>query len=340
MEVFRPETRAGLLIFVAVVVLSIGIFTIGNLRTLWEKKRSLVVAFQYADGIETGSPVWYAGYKVGEVTAIRIAHAPAEHIAITVKIDAQARVRKDSHAYIRNLGMMGSKYLELSPGTPDAPELLPGDALQGESPASLSQVIETGAQVAQQLQGTIKEIQELVHEVRVDAPIQETLKNANAFMVDMRQRGKDLETLFQSVEKLADSLRQTSQNVNQTAVKGGDHLVALLAELRDTNRNLQGAFGRLDGQLNAVLGQAQKDLGEAGGLIQDARSVVDANDQNLFLFIQHLNETSRHLEILIEDLKINPWKVVWKGEGSKEGGTRSKPEEWREKGRIGWHVKD
>jgi len=139
-------------ILVAAAVLSVGIFTIGNLRTLWEKKRSLVVAFQYADGIETGSPVWYAGYKVGEVTGIRIAQAPTEHIAITVKIDAQARVRKDSHATIRNLGMMGSKYLELSPGTPDAPELLPGDALQGESPASLSQVIETGAQVAQQLQ--------------------------------------------------------------------------------------------------------------------------------------------------------------------------------------------
>jgi phospholipid/cholesterol/gamma-HCH transport system substrate-binding protein len=340
MEVFRPETRAGLLILVAAAVLSVGIFTIGNLRTLWEKKRSLVVAFQYADGIETGSPVWYAGYKVGEVTGIRIAQAPTEHIAITVKIDAQARVRKDSHATIRNLGMMGSKYLELSPGSPDAPELPPGDALQGESPASLSQVIETGQQVAQQLQGTIKEIQELVHEVRVDAPIQETLKNANAFMVDMRQRGKDLETLFRSVEKLSDSLRQTSQNVNQTALKGGDHLVALLAELRDTNRNLQGTIGHLDGQLNAVLGQAHKGLGEAGGLIQDLRSVVDANDQNLFLFIQHLNETSRHLEILSEDLKINPWKVVWKGEGSKAGGVRSKPEEWREKGRIGWHVKD
>jgi phospholipid/cholesterol/gamma-HCH transport system substrate-binding protein len=340
MEVFRPDTRAGLLILAAAVVLSIGIFLVGHLRTLWDKKKAIVVAFQYADGIETGSPVWYAGYKVGEVTDIRIAHDPNDHIAITVKIDAQARVRQDSHAYIRNLGMMGAKYLELTPGSPTSPELAAGGRLQGESPASLSQVIETGQQVAQKLQGTIQEIQEMVHEIRVEAPIQETLKNANAFMLDLRQRGKDLQTVFRSVENLSDSLQKTSQSLNQTAQKGGDQLLALLTELRDTNRNLQGTISHLDGQLTTVLGQAHQDLGEAGGLIREVRSVVDANDQNLFLFIQHLKDTSRHLDILSEDLKANPWKVVWKGDGSNEGSMRGNPEEWREKGRIGWHVRD
>jgi phospholipid/cholesterol/gamma-HCH transport system substrate-binding protein len=340
MEVFRPSIRAGLLILVSAVVLSIGIFMVGNLRSRWENKKTVVLNFQYADGIETGSPVWYAGYKVGEVADIRIAHDATDFIAITARINPQARVRKDSHAYIRNLGMMGAKYVEITQGSPDSPEVAPGEVLQGESPASISQVIETGQQIALQLQGTTKEIQEWVHELRADMPIQETLKNANAFMVDMRERSKDLELLLRSVEKLASSLQKTSQNVHQTAEQGGNQLVALLGELRDTNRQLQATLGHLDGQLGGVLDKAHQDLSEAGGLIHDVRSVVDTNDQNLFQFIQHLKETSRHLEILSEDLKTNPWKVVWKGDGSKEGSARSNPEEWREKGRIGWHARD
>jgi phospholipid/cholesterol/gamma-HCH transport system substrate-binding protein len=340
MEVFRPSIRAGLLILVAAVVLSIGIFTVGNLRSRWEHKKNLLLNFQYADGIETGSPVWYAGYKVGEVEDIRIAHGATDFIAITARIDPRARVRTDSRAFIRNLGMMGAKYVEITQGSPDAPELSPDEVLKGESPASISEVIESAQQIALQLQGTTKEIQEWVHELRTDLPIQATLNNANAFMTDMRERSKDLEALLRSVTKLAESLQVTSKDVQRTAQQGGTQLLALLSELRDTNRQMQGSLGRLDGQLHGVLGQAHHDLTEAGGLIQDVRTVVDANDPNLFQFIHHLKETSRHLEILSEDLKTNPWKVVWKGDGSTEGSTRAKPEEWREKGRIGWHVRD
>jgi phospholipid/cholesterol/gamma-HCH transport system substrate-binding protein len=340
MDVFRPSIRAGLLVLAAAVVLSIGIFMVGNLRSRWENKKTVVLNFQYADGIETGSPVWYAGFKVGEVTDIRIAHGATDFIAITARINPQARVRKDSRAFIRNLGMMGAKYVEITQGSPESPEAAPGEVLQGEAPASISQVIETGQQIAQQLQGTTKEIQEWIHELRSDLPIQATLQNANAFMLDMRQRGKDLEAVLRSVEKLSESLRKTSHSVHQTAQQGGDRLVALLGELRDTNHQLQGTLGRLDGQLSGVLGTAHQGLNEAGGLIHDVRSMVDTNDENVFQLMLHLKETSRHLEILSEDLKTNPWKVVWKGDGSKEGNARANPEEWREKGRVGWHVRD
>lgn len=351
MEVFRSEIRSGILILASAILLAIGIFVVSDIRTLWEQKKELVLLFRYADGISKGSPVWYAGLEVGEVTHVGISRGGEQRIVVTVLIDPDAKVRKDSRAHIRNLGMMGAKYVEITPGSPESPELLPGEALEGETPSSIAQIIEAGEQIASQLKVTIQEVHGLVQEIRGNVPIQDTLRNANAFLQEIRQRNKDLESVFRrvdsllsssqdSVQGLAGSLRETSQSLNRATQEGGNELVALLRELRETNRGLQERMARLEGQLGPILGQAQQGFSEAGGLIRDARSVLDVNDQNLYLLILQLQETSRHLQALTEDLRAHPWKVVWKGEGSPGDATRSGPEEVRVKGRVGRHGKE
>jgi len=223
--------------------------------------------------------------------------------------------------------------------------------LAHETKNPLGIIMGMAQQIAAQLQGTIQEIQGLVRDVRGNAPIQETLENANGFLVDMRKRVDELGTLFGKVDGLlvtsqtsldgvAGSLRETSRTVNRAVQDGGGELVALLRELRDTNQTLQERMGRIEAQLTPVLAQARQGVAEAGGLMKDARSVLDANDQNLYLLILQLQETSRHLQGLSEDLRAHPWKVIWKGDGAPGEGDRRGPEEWRTKGRIGRHGKE
>jgi phospholipid/cholesterol/gamma-HCH transport system substrate-binding protein len=351
MEVYRSEIRSGILIVLSAVILAVGVFLVSDIRTLWEEKRAVVLLFRYADGISKGSPVWYAGLEVGEVTEVRIAREKADRIAVTVRIAPEARIRKDSRAFIRNLGMMGAKYVEISPGSAGAPELQPGEPLEGDTPASLSEIIETGQQIAQQLQGTIQEVAGLVRDIRGNAPIQETVQGAHALMADIRQRTSELGPILakldgllgvsrDALEGVAGGLRETTKNLNRTAVAGGAELVALLRELRETNRGLQERMARIEGQIAPVLAQAGKGIEEAGGLVRDARSVLDENDQNLHLLILQLQETSRHLQGLSEDLRAHPWKVIWKGDGAADDGKRRAQEEWRAKARMGRHGKE
>jgi len=351
MEVFRSEIKSGALILASAVLLAVGIFLVSDIRTLWEKKKEIVLLFRYADGISKGSPVWYAGLEVGEVTHVGIARDREARIAVTVMVDPDARVRRDSRAHIRNLGMMGAKYVEITPGSPESPELPPGEPLEGETPSSIAEIIETGQEIALQLKGTIREVHGLVQEIRGSVPLAQTLSNANAFLEEIRQRNRDLESVFRkvdgllsssqdSVEGLAGSLKETSQNMNRVAQEGGSELVELLRELRGTNKELQERMARIEGQLAPVLGQAERGLSEAGGLMRDARSVLDANDQNLYLLLLRLQEASRHLQALSEDLRAHPWKVIWKGEGSQGDASRGGPEEQRVKGRVGRHGKE
>ena len=340
MQVFRSEIKVGLLILLAFALLCAGIFITSNLRTLWDNKKTLVFLFPYADGITRGSPVWYAGFEVGEVTDIRIAKEAKDRIAVTARINPMAQVRKDSSIEIRSLGMMGAKYVEISPGSSDSPEVAPGEVFEGKSPSSLSQVIETGQQVASHMVELIRETKTLVHEVRAEYSIKDVVGNANGLLVDMRGRGEDLKTLVHKLDKFADSLNVTGQHLKSATGEGGKELTTLLKELRDTNKGLQKRLENVEGQLTKTLGQAGKGFAEAEGAVKGVRSLVSSSEQDIVSLLRNLKETSHHLDALSEDLQAHPYKVIWKEEGAKDKITPKGTEQWREKGRIGPHGKE
>jgi phospholipid/cholesterol/gamma-HCH transport system substrate-binding protein len=340
MEVFRSEIKVGVLMLVAAVLLGAGIIIASDVKTLFDHRRTLTLLFPYADGITKGSPVWYAGLEVGEVSDIHIAEKTPDRIAVAVKMDPRAQVRKDSHIDIRSLGMMGAKYVEISPGSIESPEVKPGEVLEGQSPASLSQILETGQLVATRLVNLVQETQSLIHEVRTESSIKETIQNSNALLVELRDVGRDLKPVIEKASEFADSLKSAGSNLQQTTGEGGKELTAFLKDLRETNHSLQRKIDGIESQLTKTLTQAEKGLLEAEGLVKGAKSVVTSNEQDLAALLKYLKETSRHLEALSSDLRAHPWKVIWKKDGTHDQAMPTGTDQWREKERIGPHGKE
>jgi phospholipid/cholesterol/gamma-HCH transport system substrate-binding protein len=324
MQVFRSDIRVGLLVLISFVLFVIGIFVVSDVRSLWDKKKMLNILFEYADGITSGSPVWYAGFEVGGVKAIRIAPGVADRIMLTVKISPDVRVRKDSRAEIRSLGMMGAKYVEITPGSPDSPVLQSGDTIEGRSPASLSQIMETGGKVASGLVGLVQEAKDLVYEVRTEYALKETIQNANALILQVKEDSADLGPIM--------------KNMRQVSSEGGKEIVSLIKEVRDTNKGVQQRLQTIETELTKTLGQAGRGFSEAEGAVKDIRSILSSNEDNIGSLIAHLDETTQNLEALSEDLRLHPWKVVWKADGTVDPAANAA--QWREKGRIGPYGKN
>lgn len=340
MDVFRSEIKVGLLILVAAILFTVGLLMVSDIRSFWDERKTLVLHFPYADGITKGSPVWYAGLEVGAVTDIRIARDEVDRIAVTVKIDPNARVKKDSRVAIRSLGMMGAKYVEISPGSPGAQQVPNGGSLEGEAPSSLSEMMETGQQIANRFAQLVQETQELIHEVRTESSIKETIQNANGLMMDMRGQVKDLRPLLKKLTAFADSLNDTGHNLKTLTGEGGQDIVALFKELRETNRDLQKRLANLETQLVQTLGQAEQGFAQAHGAAKGVRNIVAASEADIASLLKHLEETTRNLDALSEDLRDHPWKVVWKEDGEKPASKFVGTDKWREKGRIGPNGKE
>ncbi len=324
MQVFRSDIRVGLVVLISFILFVAGIFVVSDIRSMWSDKKTLTILFRYSDGIAAGAPVRWAGFEVGQVQRIRIAPGVSDRIAVTVSISPKARVRKDSSAQIRDLGMMGSKYVEISPGSPGSPELPAGATMNGKSPASISEIIETGGKVASGLVDLVKQAKLLVTEVRNDYQIKQTIENANALLVQLRKNTTDLGPIMKNMRKVTG--------------EGGEQLTSLIKEVRRTNLELQSRLGSVGDQVTKTMGQADKGLAEVQKTVKGVRSVVDSNKDNIDSILAHLDETTRNLDALSEDLRLHPWKVVWKADG--KAGNGSNAAESRQKGRIGPYGKE
>ena len=73
-----------------------------------------------------------SGVPIGSVDSLRFASDPTTNdIVVRVQVDADVatRIRTDTKATIRTLGLLGDKYIELVPGRdPNADAIPPADA--------------------------------------------------------------------------------------------------------------------------------------------------------------------------------------------------------------------
>src|ERR1044072_1372462 len=121
----KSPTKVGIL-FVVTLVFIVGFaLALGAIQP-FSNAYELKIAYNFAGGIEVGSPVRVMGIKVGKVRSIdfqpdfKIPETGEEvKLVITVSVDKKAwpTVRKDSHYYINLAGVIGEKFLEITPGT-------------------------------------------------------------------------------------------------------------------------------------------------------------------------------------------------------------------------------
>lgn len=144
----KVETKVGLLFVVAVAMVVAFAYYLGVLNPFSDSNR-VELGFNFAGGIEIGSKVRVMGIEVGKVTSIdfepglKMPSGEEVKLKITATISKKAwpTVRQDSKFFINLAGVIGEKYLEVSPGTSSSPELTPGQLVRGEDPPRIDQLI-------------------------------------------------------------------------------------------------------------------------------------------------------------------------------------------------------
>lgn len=144
----RVETKVGLLFVVAVMMVAAFAYYLGVLNPFSDANK-VHLGFNFAGGIEVGSKVRVMGIEVGKVTSIdflpgtKMPNGEEVRLGITATISKKAwpSVRQDSKFFINLAGVIGEKYLEVSPGSSSSPELTPGQLIRGEDPPRIDQLI-------------------------------------------------------------------------------------------------------------------------------------------------------------------------------------------------------
>lgn len=144
----KTETKVGFLFLTAIALVVVFAYFLGALNP-FSNSHELQLAYNFAGGIEVGSPVRVMGIKVGKVTAIKfdpnLKTRDGEEVKLRVNVriekDAWQTVRADSKFFINLAGVIGEKFIEITPGSNNSPVLEPGSLVRGEDPPRIDQLI-------------------------------------------------------------------------------------------------------------------------------------------------------------------------------------------------------
>jgi phospholipid/cholesterol/gamma-HCH transport system substrate-binding protein len=100
----------------------------------------LVAKFDSSSGLKEGAFIEIAGVKAGKVTSIELDKETFESVAVFV-FDSGVILAEDTIASIRTSGIIGDKFVKISPGASDD-ILKPGDEIiETESSISIEELV-------------------------------------------------------------------------------------------------------------------------------------------------------------------------------------------------------
>ena len=147
MEKTKLEFIVGVFVLVGIVCLGYLSIKLGKLELIGGNVYEVVAQFNTASGLKSGSAVEIAGVEVGRVRAITLNE---DRAAVTLAVDNKVKLYSDTIASIKTRGIIGEKFLALSPGGGGDP-LKPGDTIRDtESGLDLEEL------VSQYVHGNVK----------------------------------------------------------------------------------------------------------------------------------------------------------------------------------------
>lgn len=138
MKRINLETAVGLFVLVGIAAIAWLSIRLGKLEIGGGDYVPVHAEFASVSGLKEGASVEIAGVQVGKVDAIALDNSKAD---VLLKIRKGIALGDDTIASVRTMGLLGDKYISLSPGASD--RLIPpgGKVRETESPPDLDQLI-------------------------------------------------------------------------------------------------------------------------------------------------------------------------------------------------------
>ncbi len=125
------ELSVGLFIIAGIICLGYLSIKLGKMEVLGSKGYEVYAIFSNSGGLKTGSSVVIAGVDVGRVKGITLEDYQAR---VILNLPENVNIQEDAIASIKTRGLIGEKYIEVTPGGSEK-LIPPGGRIRETQPA-------------------------------------------------------------------------------------------------------------------------------------------------------------------------------------------------------------
>ena len=297
MKILSKELRIGMLVVISIVVLVWGINYLKG-SNLFDSSRTLYALYGNIGGLQEGSSITVNGFKVGVVKKISLLTDKNYSLLVALSIEDNINIPSNSVSKIVNEDIMGSKGISLVLGDSNI-NAEQGDTLASDMDRSLKE--EVNKQIlplknkAEQLIGSIDSIVTVITSV---------------LSKDARE---SLTKSLVSLDNTFTTMSQTMTKVNKIVDQNDERISSIIKNLEANNdeiTNILKNFSELSDDIaKSNIKTTLASLNEISKKISDSEGSLGMfiNDKDLYL---NLEKSSKELEALIIDIKLNPKRYV------------------------------
>ncbi len=297
------ETKIGALTSVAIVLLILG-FNFLKGKDLFSHSKKIYAVFKNVDGLELSNSVSIKGLNVGSVYAIKATDKNIDGILVTISMKQDVNIPKNSIAYI-NAGLISSSNIIVKKG--DATEYIQdGDTLASMEKGSLITEFQSSlSPVVTTLNGTLGSLDSLIQVV------------GSLFNPAVKD---NFTSIIGNLAKSSASLQIMLNDRTSSLAHSMSHLDSFTNNLASNNQRITGTLDNLEkttGKLaNAKIDETLASAQSAMNSLKDALNKVNSPNGTLGLLLNdkrlysNLENTTRSLNILLDDLRMHPKRYV------------------------------
>ncbi|HXE74640.1 MAG TPA: MlaD family protein [Candidatus Xenobia bacterium] len=303
----REEIKVGLFVIVSVIMVVAALALVGGWNVTGSPRNTYTVRTKFAGGIEPGSPVRYAGMKVGRVEGLTFDQKDPARAVVTISVDPQTPVRTDSTAKITSLGMLGENYVEISAGAPEAALLPTGSDIPTRESKQWGELVDSfGA--------TSDDANKLINDLR--PKMNQALDNINDLTNE--ENRKRVRASLQKIDQILTDAKPRLKTILANFDSSSAKIDKFMDDIKETRKNLDTLLANWnnlakddDAEVQRTLRELRKTLARAETAMEEVRRLLVANRDQLDNTIENIEVTTENLREITDTVKQRPSSLVF-----------------------------
>ncbi len=292
-------TLVGAVVVAGLVLLLVGIALItGRSGTTADYE----VRYRNVTGLRYGAPVFYEGYRIGEVSAVTPErNDEGTRYRITLSLRQDWTIPADSIARLQSSGLLADMSIGIREGR-SKDVLAPGAEIAGAENADVFAAVgELAGEVSALTRDKLSPLVSLLSQ-RVDA-ITGSLEEGTPEIIDQAN------TLLTRLNGASSALEDLLKPQNRAAVAGIlGNVQGLSVELRETRKTLDATVG----ELGEIAKENRRDVRSA---VTDLATVMASLSSRMEVITHHLESATRNLDEFSREIRRNPGQLLRSPQG-------------------------
>lgn len=287
-KLFSKEFKIGLITIICALILFFGIDYLKGIN-IFKPDNYFYAKYKNVTGLAVSSPVFIDGFKVGLVRSIEYDYNDPGNVVVEMSLDKKLKVPAGSKALLK-ADLLGTATIDLQLNKYVGANHSIGDTLIGSNDSGLMGTVTE--KMLPQLETMLPKIDSILtglNDIVANAKLKETFLQVNSMTAELEASSRSLNKMMKTdVPVIVGNLKTITANFSEVS-----------QEVKAIN------FAELINSVNATLAN-----------VHQLTEKMNSKDNTLGLLLnsdgvyQNLNNTLRHADSLMIDLKANPKRYV------------------------------